>query len=385
MQTIKPKRMTFRLHLLTIAIVLSAAVFTTADAPKIIRWQRLSPMPVAVFNAAVSTSGPWAVITGGNGQAMQPIAAVQCYHLDEDRWLPPMALRVARDMHAQITLTDGRILVAGGDTYSSEHGWTAIAACEFIDVHRQTVTPAPDLPAPTPPPTAHLLTDGRAVVIGGDLACIFDPNQNEWSAAIELRRPRRNHTSVLLDNNRVLVVGGRDDATIELVDINAARSKLLEIELPHPTDDARAAIDPAGVVWVVGGQNGRTGDTFNRTWKITQPAPNQFELDDGPPLQVEKGVADQCLLATGRYLICAGGESQHAGRDTELTAVRLLHTRRDKVTALPAMQVPHDDAVAVLHNSTLIIFGGFATHTPKAVNIPVPLVHNVVERMQLPW
>ena len=63
--------------------------------------------------------------------------------------------------------------------------------------------------------TATLLNDGRVLVIGGHgvhgiraTAELFDPSTGIWSPAGRMARPRARHTTTLLDNGRVLVVGG---------------------------------------------------------------------------------------------------------------------------------------------------------------------------------
>ncbi|OLB93661.1 MAG: hypothetical protein AUI15_18385 [Actinobacteria bacterium 13_2_20CM_2_66_6] len=65
--------------------------------------------------------------------------------------------------------------------------------------------------------TATVLQDGRVLVVGGSkeaeanqlaTAEIFNPKTNAWSAAASMAYPRARHTATLLADGRVLVVGG---------------------------------------------------------------------------------------------------------------------------------------------------------------------------------
>jgi len=75
--------------------------------------------------------------------------------------------------------------------------------------------------------TATLLEDGRVLVVGGqktasgklDTAEIFDPSTPSWSSAGSMAEKRgAGHTATLLEDGRVLVTGDSDEATAELYD-----------------------------------------------------------------------------------------------------------------------------------------------------------------------
>jgi len=78
--------------------------------------------------------------------------------------------------------------------------------------------------------TASLLNDGRVLVVGGtgsdekalDSAEFYDPKSGTWTETASLARARTDHTANVLGDGRVLVAGGRDSAgtigTAELYD-----------------------------------------------------------------------------------------------------------------------------------------------------------------------
>ena len=71
---------------------------------------------------------------------------------------------------------------------------------------------------------ATLLDDGRLLVVGGRAevaltsAEVYDPATGEWSSAGAMTDARYGHTLTKLDDGRVLVVGGSEGATAEMYD-----------------------------------------------------------------------------------------------------------------------------------------------------------------------
>ena len=88
-----------------------------------------------------------------------------------------------------------------------------------------TVTPTPVLTLPGAMQqarkfhTAELLQDGRVLVVGGQdrklmplaSAEIYDPDTARWSTTGSMSVPRREHSTVLLRDGRVLAMGGLDE------------------------------------------------------------------------------------------------------------------------------------------------------------------------------
>lgn len=115
-----------------------------------------------------------------------------------------------------LTLSDGRVLVAGGYRYppgplrtaeafrSSTNTWAALAS---MRVARQSGM------------ATVRLSDGRVLVVGGSddfgaLAAndLYRPSSNSWVRPDDLRFPRYAPAAVLLNSGRVLVVGGSNVA-----------------------------------------------------------------------------------------------------------------------------------------------------------------------------
>ena len=88
-----------------------------------------------------------------------------------------------------------------------------------------TATPTPVVTRPGPMQvarkfhTAELLQDGRVLIVGGQdrklkslsSAELYDPETGKWSPAGSMTVPRRDHATVLLPDGRVLAMGGLDE------------------------------------------------------------------------------------------------------------------------------------------------------------------------------
>jgi Galactose oxidase, central domain/Kelch motif len=63
--------------------------------------------------------------------------------------------------------------------------------------------------------TATRLLDGKVLVAGGNTwsAELYDPRTNEWSSAGSMAVARTDHTATLLPDGRVLVTGGANGNT----------------------------------------------------------------------------------------------------------------------------------------------------------------------------
>jgi hypothetical protein len=123
------------------------------------------------------------------------------------------SMATARQWHSASLLTDGTVLVVGGMDDNSGH---SVASAEVFDPTTQlfTATKAP-MGAARAYPTSTTLTDGTVLVTGGDngatplaLAEVYDPTTGTFSPTGSMLAARAIHTATLLTGGHVLVVGG---------------------------------------------------------------------------------------------------------------------------------------------------------------------------------
>ncbi len=356
------------------------AALVTAGARGELRWEPTPDLPVGVFDAAAVRSGAAVVVVGGIDAAGRCSALAQRLDLDTMTWEAVLRLRQGRAFHAAVTLRHGRILVAGGRG-GAVGRLSPLASCELIDPAAGTVEPVAPLPRPMDEPTAHVLPDGRVIVVGGRRAAILETDLNAWSTLIQLRQERSAHASILLPDGRVLVVGGVNATLLELIDPTERQSLGLAAQLPVALDDLRLALLADGRVWVLGGQTS-PGDTTDQTWIVDLSDPRRATLEAGPALAIEAGMADHVSESVAHWVVLAGGESQRSGRDTEKRTARLLDRRSLEVWSLPDLPTVHDDAASVALDDGVLVVGGYRVSVRGG--LPLPTAGREVWRLRLP-
>jgi len=127
-----------------------------------------------------------------------------------------------RSNHTATLLLDGRVLIAGGDNYGSTSFQTRPSTAELYDPANGTFTPTGNMTVGRSWHTATLLSDGRVLIVGGDSDIPEDPSQPAMITSAELYDPaaqsftatgnmvagRAGFNATLLANGKVLITGG---------------------------------------------------------------------------------------------------------------------------------------------------------------------------------
>jgi hypothetical protein len=173
----------------------------------------------------------------------------------------------AHESHVCVTLQDGRVLVAGG---ADSGGVTNMAEIYDPAVNSWT-SMAGGMSEARSGATATLLQNGKVLIAGGvgnygvvsSTAEIFDPNPpagtNAFSLAGNLSMPRESHAAALLNDGRVLIVGGSNGTTpLATSDIYAPSTATITAGPALTT--ARQGLSATtllnGLVLIAGGNNG---------------------------------------------------------------------------------------------------------------------------------
>jgi hypothetical protein len=231
--------------------------------------------------------------------------------------------------------------------------------------------------------TATVLQDGRVLVVGGSqeaeanqlaTAEIFTPKTNVWSAAASMAYPRARHTATLLADGRVLVVGGLGPGrgNSEIYDPRAntwsSAGNLISARANH-----QAVLLSDGRVLVMGGrQPGRplsSAEVFDprvRSWSSTG---SLLVARDRPQAAL---LPDGKVLVTGGVSVDVGGSLDAAVLFGSPLATSEIYDPTTKVwTPGPAMSVGRvGHAIAVLGNGDVFVVGGTRDPAPAEIFDP---------------
>ena len=188
-----------------------------------------------------------------------------------------------------------------------------------------TATPTPVVTRPGPMQqarkfhTAELLQDGRVLVVGGQdrklkplsSAELYDPKTGKWSPAGSMTVPRRDHATALLPDGRVLAMGGLDDdrkvlSSAEMYDSQTGEwSTVPSMAVARRGHSALPLAD--GRVLVFGGRQIAVSLLDSDSLQMVEtfdPASGQWS--NAPDMAMGHIGLDAVVLADGRVLVSGG-------------------------------------------------------------------------------
>lgn len=338
-----------------IAVALLVATIV-APAPTIVRVANLRAAR-SVHTATALASGQ-ILIAGGMSAKGSSISTTELFDPATKRSTPAQPMRLARAGHTATRLPDGRVLIAGG--YNGDYE----SSIEIFDPRTATFTGAGVLREGRSGHTASLLPDGRVLFVGGvgrgwtflRSAEIYDPAKGRSESVGSLRSPRESHTGTVLADGRVLIAGGHNGrreamevyASAEIFDVaNARFTAAGSLLIPRHKHDAILMND--GRVLIVGGAD-RTDNRYFASTEIYDPRANAFVR--GPEMENSryKIIGTSSLLPNGDVLVTSGART-----------AELLDAKRMAFSEVAgAFADGYRFATATSVNGNVFIIGGYS-------------------------
>ena len=189
--------------------------------PKAGTWTGGGAMGAPRFEHTATLLGDGRVLmTGGQGPVdgrLGPLGSTELYDPAADAFVRSNDLGEGRANHAAVLLPDRSVLVTGG--VGGPNGDVSLASAEVFDPREGSWTRVAPLAEARSGHTATLLSDGRVLVAGGESATrgarrslasaeVFDIGGRQWRSAGKMRCPRSEQAAALLRDGTVLVVAG---------------------------------------------------------------------------------------------------------------------------------------------------------------------------------
>jgi Galactose oxidase, central domain len=279
------------------------------------------------------------------------------------------SLNTARYGATATLLANGMVLVAGGAGTAAIGG--GLTSAELYDPATGTFTPTGSLSTPRFNNTATLLNDGRVLVVGGVVdssgneepvasAELFDPATGTFSPTGSLNNARSNHTATLLNGGKVLVASGDATGTAELYD-PVAGTFTLTGSVNTARQVAAAVLLNDGKVLLAGGLCVDLGPfagpstcpaSYLASAELYDPATGEFTFTGS--MTNSRDLFTATLLANGTVLV-AGGVSNAVPTST----AELFDPSTATFTptgSLSAVRFLH--TASLLQNGLVLIAGG---------------------------
>lgn len=183
------------------------------------RWSSLGAMALEGLPTVVALADGRALLLGAAGQVND--GTTPALLLDPATGaITPAPLPDARGGFSATRLPDGAVLVAGGTGWTARSGGqtTILDTTLRFDAANGRWSPGPSLAFPRTGQSAVVLTDGRVLLVGGDnptgasrqtTAEFYNPQTNRWNTAGTLTSAVRARFAVApLADGRALVIGG---------------------------------------------------------------------------------------------------------------------------------------------------------------------------------
>jgi len=252
---------------LLVMLLALTRVISVTDRPPIAlasgMWNFTGSMhtPRALFTLTQFHNGKVLATGGVNGSSY--LSSAELYNPSTGTWKLTGSMSIARFNHTATLLPNGKVLVAGGSCSASS--CSALATAELYNPSTGTWSLTGGMNAARENHTATLLSNGEVLVAGGDdgnqpfvkvlsSAELYNPATGKWTLTGSMHTARFNHSATTLGNGKVLFAGG-DNGAGDCCAVNSPASHSRSSDIPNspcfcPHGIASAELyDPATGKW----------------------------------------------------------------------------------------------------------------------------------------
>jgi tRNA A-37 threonylcarbamoyl transferase component Bud32 len=357
-----------------IVAIAAVAVFVVATLALSTRWGVVAPTASGVGHSAPATTPEGSVPS----ESPRPSASGSPPAvLGGETWHGTGSLNQARWGHGAARLANGQVLVVGGN--AGKDSSSALASAELYDAASGSWTTTASMSRARSYASVTVLDGGKVLVAGGALdnaplalAELYDPVLGSWSAIAKMSVPRVHHTATLLADGRVLVVGGgisrktrASTTSAEIYDPGTGRwTRTGSMAVGRSYHTATLLND--GRVLVVGGSSTYVGaGTVRASAEIFDPRTGRWTA--AHRMLIHRYVHDAVLLKDGRVLV-AGGWASTTLASRSLADSEVFDPLTGAWTTVGSMTAGRAQfRMAALPDGRVVAVGGLGTgHRPLA-------------------
>jgi hypothetical protein len=256
------------------------------------------------------------LIAGGMRRNQDFYRSAELYDPATGRFQSTGGMNIARVGHAAVLLHSGKVLIVGGWI-----GHSCTDSVELYDPATGKFTLIAKMTALRGRPAATLLANGDVLITGGAVqpygpggtasAELFHAATLSFEPLPPMHAARISHTSTLLRDGRVLVVGGRGDSVTAVTDLYDPATKrfmqtgnLITARYKHT-----AGMLPDGRVLVAGGSDDRDWSGSLSSAEIYDPRTGKFTVTS-PMNYTRFKLPDEAAQLPSGHVLIAGGSKQ---------------------------------------------------------------------------
>ena len=270
------------------------------------------------FHSAVLLSNGNILVSGGQDEKGNVLSTCEIYDFKNKNWRNTSSMNFPRYRLVLVHLLDNRVLAIGGQ---------GIRSCEIFDPVTETwsVTDSLHVKRYTYDINAILLDDGRVLVAGGfdikadidnrylNICEIFDPVTNKWTLTDTLKSKRAGHTMTKLKNGKILIAGGYNNEfeikKCELFDPHTNQWSFAD-SLNFAKSAHTAILLSDGKLLIAGGkEGGDTTDPWSSSCELYDPDRNEWLVVGS--LSVSRTYANAFLISDNLIMFAGGAHNAH--------------------------------------------------------------------------
>lgn len=308
--------------------VLICSLFLTVRVPVVdaapLSWEYLSPLSTARANHTLTLLSDGRLLVAGGSQGSDSyLSSTAIYDPFRGSWSTAASMNYARSGHTANLLADGRVLVAGGKGLTGIGVANFLSNAEIYDPTTNSWTLLPDsMTSPRQFHTATLLTDGRVLLAGGqsglltlsDSVELFDPQDETFTEVMNnnVLSARKDHTATRLPDGTVLIAGGQTSLSGPMISYTDTTA------IFNPTDNSlsvgasfsghrgahTATLLNNGKVLVAGGRYYSLATAYRTSVQLYDPVTENWS--DGAALSTGVAYHSTSLQPNGDLLVCGG-------------------------------------------------------------------------------